>query len=643
MGPSLATAQLLGWLLVWCVSLGFTLASFPPARSTWIRFLHLEWELGQHLCLGLCSWLAVWLWRRHGRRRERWAFFALWAVALIVCRPVLGRDLSLFASKIAVVGPAVAWLWGLCAAAALGLTVAAFAAARARRWFLRAPLLLGGLALASGNHVVLQHDYHGVHFVVAWAAALLIAGALARSGPERALSVPGAVLRLAAAGLAIWAVSITPPNAVAIELFRSSGSVVAPLLARLRAATALTAAQGKSESPWFRSRADQPPTLPSKPPLPIDEPIVLVLTVDCLRADLLERQQTADRLPTLRRLRDESAYFTHARTTAPATTQAVASLLTSTYYSQLYWTPLDDGQPLYVYPHEDDTPRFPELLQAAGVATLSVQGLPGITKEYGLVRGIKERSVVKKRGDFAGVREMVPEIHRLLAEHHAGPAFLFAHFADPHAPYDRGGTEGTPFERYLAEVELVDRGIGDILRRVEDLGLAGRTIVIVSADHGEAFGEHRTQFHATTMYDELLRVPLLIRVPGVAPVRVKEPVSLVDIGPTILDVYGIAAPGHAMGQSLLSLIRGGRTPLARPLAFESSRGQRGMVFRDGLKVIVDVERGTAEVFDLHRDPGELQNLYDALGPVARERVALVQQFFDAHRHRRAGYEVPYAR
>ena len=200
----------------------------------------------------------------------------------------------------------------------------------------------------------------------------------------------------------------------------------------------------------------------------------------------------AARLPTLKKLRDESTFFSQARTVAPSTLQAMAALFTSRYFSSLYWTRDPKLHKRYFYPHLDDTPRFSELLARAGVKTVNIQGLPGIVNATGLVKGFAEERVVRGHGDFAGVREMMPQIIARVRAHDKGKLFLFAHFADPHAPYDRGGRKSTPFESYFAEVELVDQGMKQLLAALEDAGLSQRTVIVFGADHGEA-SQHAEQ------------------------------------------------------------------------------------------------------------------------------------------------------
>jgi arylsulfatase A-like enzyme len=221
-----------------------------------------------------------------------------------------------------------------------------------------------------------------------------------------------------------------------------------------------------------------------------------------------------------------------------------------------------------------------------------------------------------------------------------GPAFLFTHFMDAHFPYDKGRADGSPKDRFVSELSIVDREIGRLRRVLARLPIASRTTLIVTADHGEAFGEHGRTQHGTTVYEELLRVPLLIRSPGVAPREVSEPVSLVDLAPTILDLNGIATPGSYMGQSLVPFLRGASPALTRPILAEG-RLKRALIFPDGMKAITDERRGTVELYDLVNDPKELRNLASEGAADVEARVGALDTFFAARGLDRHGYKPPY--
>jgi arylsulfatase A-like enzyme len=210
---------------------------------------------------------------------------------------------------------------------------------------------------------------------------------------------------------------------------------------------------------------------------------------------------------------------------------------------------------------------------------------------------------------------------------------------EPHGPYDRGRKDGTEYERYLSEIAVADAQIGRVAKLLEQR-FPTRGILIVSADHGEAFGEHQTFQHTKTLYEELLRVPLLVRGPGVAHQTVTTRVGLVDLGPTILDLFGAPTPASYEGQSLAPILAGRPAALTRPLLAEG-RLRRALYTADGLKVIADARRQVVEVYDLATDPGETRNLFDTDRSRSDPALAALDAFFAAHALRRPGYDAPY--
>ena len=632
---------LAGWLaLVPIDVVVVNLRVAPGAAPAWVRALHHLYDGAQLLALGLLASAMAHAWRRWGPSRPVWARVALAASALGVGGLFLNEDLSVLASRLAGAGPeGLARALLVAGIALLVPAAAAFGAALERRGLWGAGFAAGA-ALAAANHGVLENDYRGVHLLTAWIAATLIGASWPRTGAERVGSPRARELRLLAVGVATVGLVVPPSNDVAVDMARSTGTVVEPWLAATRAQSPTLRAVDLEARLRLHRPADIPP---SKPALLPEGGIVVLVLADALRADVAHAPENAERFPNLTAIRRRSVAFTRARAVAPATAQSVSAIFTGRYYSQLYWSKKKDGASGYLYPHEDETPRFPELLAEAGVQTVTFAGLRGLVNAFGIVRGFEEETLINRGRGSPGARRVVPPALARLAKQGAAPAFFYLHLNDPHAPYNRGGTEGTPFERYLAEVEIIDEAMGLLLQTLDEHGLAKRTAVIFSSDHGEAFGEHGKQYHATTMYEEMLRVPLYVMVPGVAPRTVETPVSIIDLGPTVLDLMGHATPWFSMGESLVPFLRGETPELRRPLALESSRQMRALVFPDRIKIIHDRRRRTVQMFDLAKDPGELENLYDAESPDSVKRLAALKRFFEVHRIRREGYTVPYSR
>ena len=364
---------------------------------------------------------------------------------------------------------------------------------------------------------------------------------------------------------------------------------------------------------------------------------MLLITVDALRAEVVNSGTHDDALPTLAKLRDSSVGFVRARTPSPSSATSIVTMMSSLYYSQLYWTKNESkrwrGR---VLAHQDESDRLPGLLGEHGVRTVHLLANRGFDNSSGLSRGFE---ILRKTKSYSSPGDelmtlMLDELSNL----GEGRLFAYAHFLEPHEPYDRAGKQGTPYERYLREIALVDRELARLLDFLETNDLADRTLIVLSADHGEAFGEHGLNYHASSLYDELLRVPLLFHSPALEPRKIDANVSLVDLGPTVLDLMGLPTPGTFMGQSLVPFFRGQEVSLTRPIAADSGRRMQSIILDGEIKVIVDLQCQTEEVYDLQADPGETNNLVD--DPRSDEQLQALRSFFDTHTLQRPGGYTP---
>jgi arylsulfatase A-like enzyme len=159
---------------------------------------------------------------------------------------------------------------------------------------------------------------------------------------------------------------------------------------------------------------------------------------------------------------------------------------------------------------------------------------------------------------------------------------------------------------YRAEIRSVDDAVGQVLATLDRNGLGDRTLVLVVGDHGEEFWEHGGVEHGRTVYDEVARVPLILRWPGhlAAGERIGALVRITDVAPTILDLLGLAAPSGRDGETLLPLLRGEeqapRVALIENLLFAEER----VGMRTADRKYVRWEDGREEVYDLSADPQE---------------------------------------
>ena len=635
------------WALLGAINAAYVLATFPRAQPASIRLRHLIFDGGQMVGLGLLCAAAVEAWQRWGPRRPRFGMLATFGVALAIGAAVLRRDLDGVAALLP--GPSRLWLALLIAVAAAAIPIAALAARLTlRRVWLAAPAAVLGLGVGLGNELLLPYDYFGLHLFAAWSAATVLGVVLSRwlAAWAAALTASPTHRRLAlgARGMVtLWAATtlvLSPGSRVLVELFKVPGSVVAPYLVYTRRGRAGAVSIPPEAEAWFRDRSKAPDVPPTQPPLLGPNPVVVVLVVDAMRAEVLEHPANAAMLPNMFALQSSAVSFSRAHAAAPATTQAVTSLMSSKYYSQLYWTSVRNSVGAErLFAGEDHSRHFPELLSAAGVATAIATSLPGLNAQLGTARGFAQECI--RARNWTPSEQIIERAVQRLARVGDGPLFLYIQVTDAHAPYRNVTGGGTAYELYLRSLGQIDQGLGRIETALARPSVAERAVLVVTADHGEAFGEHGDRHHGHTLYEEQLRVPLLVRVPGLRPHAVDQLVSLIDFAPTMLDLFGQPTPGSYMGQSLVGLLRGDGERLARPIAAESSRQKRALLLPGGGKVIEDRLLGTVELFDLSADPGERNNLYDDEAASNCPQLALLREFFDAHELIRPGYVLPY--
>lgn len=635
-------AAALAWAAPWltnAVALGTT------ARPA-LEWLQLQgFNLVQHGALSFLTYVCVKLWHRSGTTSRVGATVALLVLGNLLGWGVLPDDVWNFSERHSAIAPP--WLTQatlitlIASSIAFTWFVSATLADRAR-WRLVATV--GAVTAIVINHLILPGDYRGVHLFLCLAAVGALAPALAYDPWARWLQTSSAYLTrrssrrtalIVGGGLvALGFFVVAPSGPVQTALLRSQSAPVYALLARARGQATHDSFDRTGE--WFEPRPAGELPAPSHPAF-CAAPIVLLLTVDALRADVVSGRYDAE-LPTLARLRRESVWFENARAPGTLTKVSVTSVFTGKYFSQQFWSKDDDG---IIGVQNDPTLRFPEYLRAAGVRTVNFNAIGWVRNGRGVVRGFAEEIRAKDKHKYTPAAPVMEAILKRFAKVQSGPFFLHTHFSDPHDPYDLATREGTPFERYLAEVALVDKQLQRLLDAIEQQGLADSTVVIVQADHGEAFGEHGSRTHGTTLYDEVLRVPLMFKIPGVAPRRVTTPVTTMDLGPTILETFGLAVPASFMGQSLVPVLKGEPARLTRPIAAEN-RLQRAMVLPNGLKLIHDTRTQANELYDLGKDPGETQDL-SGNAELLAEPLATLQAFFEAHRYRANGYQPPFIR
>jgi len=382
---------------------------------------------------------------------------------------------------------------------------------------------------------------------------------------------------------------------------------------------------GKSVSLQLRSESNRDgavalwssPTLTVPAPGAAGRPNVLIYTIDTLRADHASVYgYTRNTTPFLKKLGASGIVFEDCQAQATWTKPSVASMMTSLYSFTHGIVGDADTIPA-------GATTIAEQLRSTGYVTAGIVASPYVGRATGLERGfdyLLESPIILRRHNETKERDTDSEalnevVFHWLDQHHEEPFFLYAHSTDPHAPYNPpppfdsafakpsesaefrrdfysfrlekgygGGMVLSPamaakegispdrfihqaIDRYDGEIQHNDRSLELLVGKLKQLGLLENTIVIVVSDHGEEFFDHGWTAHGQSVYQELTHAVFVMSCPRLLPVarRISEPVQLIDVMPTVMEMVGLKPPPIIEGQSLL------------PLALGRSFERRGLV------------------------------------------------------------------
>jgi arylsulfatase A-like enzyme len=415
---------------------------------------------------------------------------------------------------------------------------------------------------------------------------------------------------------------------------------------------------------------------------PRERPNIILISIDSLRPDHLGcygyGRSTS---PTIDRLAREGALFETAVSSTSWTLPAHAALFTS--LPDRVHGCMDDLKWL-----DGTRTTLAEALKAAGYRTAGFFSGPYLHPCFGFSQGFESyhdctsysrRSVDLIKSDKLFNNQIgqismdimnlsheditnpivLADVKSWLEKRPGGPFFLFIHLWDVHydyvapPPYDtmfdpgyKGPVNGRDVLKlyrkpadwtdadvehlkalYDAEIRFADDTIGQILSELERHGLKEKSILAVTSDHGEAFYEHGLQGHRWTLYEEELRIPLILRYPRSIPAgpRLKYPASIIDIAPTILDLAGLPPLSHAMGLSLVPLLSGSATPppeeaAVSELSVPANRIHSFSIRSHNWKDIFDLNKRQCFVFDLKKDPLESSPLAEDKSPFNPQEI-----------------------
>ncbi len=350
---------------------------------------------------------------------------------------------------------------------------------------------------------------------------------------------------------------------------------------------------------------------PASRPADLD---VIVISVDSLRADMPWAGYPRAIAPRLTELEKRSVDYTRAYSMSSYTSMSLGGFLGGKLPSEMKRSGFFFGS----YPK--DNVMFPELLQAKGIRTMSAHA-HGYFSSAGFDQGFDVYQVVPGiKFDNTTDNNVTSPQHEAMAEKmlddprlDSGRFFAWFHFLDPHDQYLSHEKDGIPpygkslRDRYDAEVTFTDRYLGKLLDFIAAKSWAKRTAIIVTADHGEAFGEHNMYSHGFELWENLVRVPMFFVVPGAAPRHIDTPRSAIDLAPTILELLGVPPEPGFEGKSLVAELYGATAEprdVVIDLPMTSDNDKRRAIVRGDLKIVAYGKDELLRLYDVKADPEE---------------------------------------
>ncbi|NIA12633.1 MAG: sulfatase-like hydrolase/transferase [Nitrospiraceae bacterium] len=386
---------------------------------------------------------------------------------------------------------------------------------------------------------------------------------------------------------------------------------------------------------------------------PPDRVNVVVYVIDCLRADHMDaygyHRKTA---PNIRAFGREGIRFARCFSQDTWTKPSMSSLATGV-------DQFVHGVERYGDMIPDSLVMLPELFRAAGYATGAISENPHTPPDARHRRAYSFLETPHLRGELGDKpllwKQLPPITHGyakdFLERHRDRNFFLYIHTMEPHdIPVDEPGeflvydppdayrhrwsstNDPAPIDLYDETIAFADDNFQRLLDTIDELGLRDNTLVVVMADHGESFGDHEDkQGHAGKPYNELIHIPLFMRLPGVLPTRrvVEENVALIDVPPTILDIAGLPPCEQFQGMKLTPLVARNNAEAFRNRLIPSTWAGVTSGIRENDKLFDDPHRGVKMLFDLANDFGETrdraQEAPAVLAQLDRELAAHIEQ------------------
>jgi len=354
---------------------------------------------------------------------------------------------------------------------------------------------------------------------------------------------------------------------------------------------------------------------------------LLVITLDTTRSDKIGSYGCTEvKTPNIDGLATLGARFENAYTPVPLTLPAHCSIFTGTY--PIYHKVRNNGS--YFLPEQIDT--LAEQMKKQGYKTSAFVSSFVVDSRFGLDQGFDVYNDnldidknVKVYHSERIAEKVFDDFSLWFTENSNKKFFSWVHFFDPHMPYAAPEPFGSEYSDnpYLGEIAYTDSYVGKIINLLKENGIFDKTIIIISGDHGEAFGEHQEYGHQVFCYNENLKVPLIIYAKGKVPINIvkKEKVVTIDIMPTVLDLLQFPIPKQVQGQSLLPLIKG--LPFVPEDIYIESIFAKEALGCAPIKGIIQndhkyIDLPQPELYNLLADPEEKDNLISAMSHIGKK-------------------------
>ena len=341
----------------------------------------------------------------------------------------------------------------------------------------------------------------------------------------------------------------------------------------------------------------------------------VLISIDTLRADRLpDYGYKAGRTPQLSAFAREAVLFERAFAHAPQTLPSHASMFTGLLPFE---HKVRDNLGFTLAPGQQ---TLASIFKTAGYATGGFVSAYVLRPQTGVSQGFDtyDAALPAAASDRSPAEILRPGLDTLAAAVKwlgglkSDRAFLFFHIYEPHAPYAPPPQFAQP-DKYDGEVAFSDEIVGRLLAALRERGWYDNATIVVTGDHGEGLGDHQEKEHGLFLYNETIRVPLLVKLPGskYGGLRVTEPVQHIDLFPTLTTLAGLQAPGTLRGRNLQPLFDGGPIP-AQGIYAEAMYPRYHFGWSD-LALLTDgrykfIKAPKPELYDLDRDPGEKTNI-----------------------------------